>query len=288
MAGNLPVVSLGSASGLEYLLNRAEEEISQLKKKGLGVDYRVDNRGKFTFLSFYLSKASGRGHAVLRSCLSRLVADVVLSPWQDYLIRKMIKNYYYYFSPSEREAICQKVTELLGRRGTTNHRQAIISRVRDYLGSHDTLVIEGFIHFRLPSYIEQLEKVVDEAVDDFIIEKEYRDFIRLLQYFVEMQEPKVEMVHVVVGPGERFQLLDAQGQALDAGPLLEVNDPDLTYEDLMLSALITVAPKAVTLHLKDAQKDFKTAGTIMSVFGSRVTTCSGCWLCRHSGQKKRF
>lgn len=288
MASNVPVVSLGSASGMEYLLSRAEEEISQLKKRGLGVDYQVDNRGKFTFLCFYLSKPSGRAQAVLRSCLARLVADVVLSPWQDYLVKRMIRNYYYYFSPSEREAICQKVAELLSHRGAANHRQAIIARVRDYLNSHDTLVIEGFIHFRLPNYMEQLEKVVDEAVDDFIIEKEYRDFIRLLQYFVEMQEPKVEMVHVVVGPGERFQLLDANGEAMDTGALAEVNDPDLSYEDLMLSALITVAPKALTLHLKDAQKDFKTASTIISVFGSRVTTCSGCWLCRNSGQKKRF
>ena len=46
-------------------------------------------------------------------------------------------------------------------------------------------------------------------MDDLLIEKEYGEFIRLLRYFVEIQEPKVDEIHVVVGEDNRYVLLDS-------------------------------------------------------------------------------
>ena len=43
------------------------------------------------------------------------------------------------------------------------------------------MILEGFVHFRLPDYEETLEEIVDFAVNQFIIEKEYTEFINLAQ-----------------------------------------------------------------------------------------------------------
>ena len=38
------------------------------------------------------------------------------------------------------------------------------------------MILEGFVHFRLSDYKETLEEIVDFAVNQFIIEKEYTEF----------------------------------------------------------------------------------------------------------------
>ena len=58
--------------------------------------------------------------------------------------------------------------------------------------------MEGFIRFRLKDYIEELKYIIDGSVDELLIDREYNEFIKLLRYFVEIQEPKVEEVHVLL------------------------------------------------------------------------------------------
>ena len=40
------------------------------------------------------------------------------------------------------------------------------------------------------------------------MEREYREFIRLLKYFVDIQDPKFEIIHVVLKPDNKYILLD--------------------------------------------------------------------------------
>lgn len=53
-----------------------------------------------------------------------------------------------------------------------------------------------------------MEEIIDNAVDDFLIEREYKEFIRLLKYFVEIQDPKFNVVHVVMEYDDNYMLLD--------------------------------------------------------------------------------
>ena len=50
--------------------------------------------------------------------------------------------------------------------------------------------------------IDEIEMAIEMSVDDFIIQKEYNEFIDLLRYFVELQEPRIDLVNVI--KKERF------------------------------------------------------------------------------------
>ncbi len=52
------------------------------------------------------------------------------------------------------------------------------------------------------------------GIDEFTVEKEYREFIKILQYFVESQEPKYDLVHLVFEDMD-YKLLDGKGDAID-------------------------------------------------------------------------
>ncbi len=70
-------------------------------------------------------------------------------------------------------------------------RNVIVRKLMDYFENTDSLILDGFVNFRLKDYMKDLEEIVDKAVDDFLMEREYKEFIRLLRYFVDIQEPKI-------------------------------------------------------------------------------------------------
>ena len=39
---------------------------------------------------------------------------------------------------------------------------------------------------------EDIEEIIDKVVEEYMVEKEYREFVKLLKYFVDIQESKIE------------------------------------------------------------------------------------------------
>ena len=64
------------------------------------------------------------------------------------------------------------------------------------------------------------------------------------------------------------------------GFIVNMVDNEINYEDLLISALITIAPKQVTLHYKSREGHSVTLDTIKNVFEGKVNECMGCILCQ--------
>ena len=129
---------------------------------------------------------------------------------------------------------------------------------------------------------DKLGEIVDKAVDSYMMDLEYQEFIRVLRYFVDVQEAQVEEVHVIIGDGENFKIRDAKGKVISNHYLenfmLRSMD-DINYEDLLISALITIAPRNVMLHMSGTPREQGVVQTIQHVFEGRVMTCDGCEIC---------
>jgi putative sporulation protein YtxC len=77
------------------------------------------------------------------------------------------------------------------------------------------LNIEGFYNFRMRSFQRELQQALDSAIDIHFAEKEYREFIRLLKYFLHMQQPKIELLHLSVDLQGRLQIMDRCFRRID-------------------------------------------------------------------------
>ena len=112
-------------------------------------------------------------------------------------------------------------------------------------------------------------------MDDLLIEKEYGEFIRLLRYFVEIQEPKVDEIHVVVGEDNRYVLLDSSLRIINNDLLedlaREISDKEISHDDLLISSLITIAPRKITIHESERIKNKELLITINTVFSGKVS-----------------
>ncbi|NLU27607.1 MAG: putative sporulation protein YtxC, partial [Hungateiclostridium thermocellum] len=162
-------------------------------------------------------------------------------------------------------------------------KNIIIKRLLEYFERSNTVILDGFVNFRLKDYMKDLEEIVEKAVDDFLMEREYREFIRLLRYFVDIQEPKFNAVHIIAGYDNKYVLLDENKNEITNECLQEfVNDipeGEINYDDLLVSSLITMAPRKLVIHGAKSFRNKELLETIKNVFWGKVVICSECELC---------
>ena len=162
---------------------------------------------------------------------------------------------------------------------TLSRHNRILTEVSQYLEQNRQLDLEGFFRFRLKDYFFELNEAVEKAVNNFVMEKEYLEFLRLLRYFVDVQEPKIDEVHVLFQTKQDFFILDEEFQPIKPGQLegvLAQLDQEVEYEDWLLSALITLAPRRIVLHIICP---VDVVEIIINVFQQRASICGGCELC---------
>lgn len=299
--------SIGARENIELLKSKLDTEFALLQNDGIKIDCDQTPTGGLTFLGYNIADYGNSSYSeeetrvIFKHYIANVVSDVILNNWEKALLLDIIKQNYYYFLPDEQQLIYQIALKHLNHGVESNddtfvhyltRKSLILQKLLEYLYSNDRLIIEGFIKFRLKDYLQELYNAADKAVDDFMLEKEYKEFIKLLKYFVEIQEPRLDLVQVVVQGSGSFKLLDENNKNINSGYLdgflLETGDPDLNYEDLLISALITIAPTAIVLHFPDNNsKCAKATDTIKSVFGDRVRYCYGCKLCKKTGEIER-
>jgi putative sporulation protein YtxC len=139
-------------------------------------------------------------------------------------------------------------------------------------------------------YINELNETIERALEIFIAEKEYNEFIKLLRYFVEIQECKIDTIHLCQGKDGRYMLYDENKKRITTEYFdelrSEIIDETINYDDLLISTLITISPRKITIHNIESFKNRELLQTIMNVFIERVIICSNCDLCSSPTESK--
>lgn len=292
-------ISIGALAHFDFLKAKLDWELGSLETDGLRVIIDETTVGDINFIGCNVADYGNWQYSeaditkIFRHHVANVVSDVIINQWEEELVQDIIRENYYYFTNDERKVIFENATRKLGGAlesgegalQKTGRKSKILQKLLDYLYANNQLVIDGFIKFRLKEYLGELAESVEKAVDDFVMEREYQEFIKLLKYFVDIQEPRIELVHITVNEEGAFRLKDKDYQAIEHEYLDGVADgqPDseINHEDLLVSALITLAPKALVLHFDRQNQYAGTIRTLENVFVDRVTICPGCELCRN-------
>jgi putative sporulation protein YtxC len=262
------------------------KRVMDTKPEGFSIEER--QAGNLLFINYILDNPFDCGpwehiKAMLQQCIADIVCDFILKDMQLVMIEKIIHEEYFYFEKEDRNQISQGVLSMVlhgrGKKSqlaekAQNWRARVRERILDYLDTNSELIIEGFVRFRLKDFTKELEGVIDRAVDDLLVEKEYNEFIKLLRYFVEIQEPKVQEVHVLMEDDKKYVLLDDRLKIINNDILeelaREISDREISYDDLLISSLITIAPSKITIHECDKIKNTELLNTISKVFRGKV------------------
>lgn len=296
----MELISIGAVDNLDLIKNRLDREFNLLQEEGIKISLDEKASGEYNFLSCNILDYGNCGYSeedtfsIFKHYVANAVSDVIVDDLEKNLLEEIVRHNYYYLTKEDQRTVVKYALEHLndeyglreeGLVYKIGRKSKVLQKVLEHLSGNNEIMLEGFVKFRLKEYLDELQQAIDRAVDDYLLDKEYREFIRLLKYFVEIQEPKMEKVNVIINPSGSFKLLDQENKPINSdyleGFIIELSDNEINYEDLLISALITISPRQVVLH---GQQDKKivanTVGTIEDVFGPRVVKCKGCSTCQ--------
>ena len=216
------------------------------------------------------------------SCiLSCLVIDELE---ESFLNRLLLKNYFY-FDSNERKDIVDICFDIFADDFNTifdKKYNCLIDDFSNYLLEHKSIVLNGFINFRIKDYLLILEEIVDEAVNRYIIEKEYNEFVSLLKTYINSQSSNCKEVHLVYN-NENSILLDEDKNIIDNSSEVfktkYLSDITFSSNDYALNSLLTLIPKKIYIHLIDNCID-EFIHTLTLIFENRIELCNECNICK--------
>lgn len=268
---------------LKYLLNELKEleiadvcfSLHQFKHyKNIIIHYTGENE------TLFLEKIS--------SILSLLVIDEL----EETFINKIILEHYFYFDCNERKDILNLCFDIMSNDFSDifdKKFKLLYNVFYNFLLDNKSLYLQGFTNFRLKSYFKVLDDIVAEAVNCFVVEKEYLEFVSLLKLYINSQDSSCNLVHLIYTSNEEESILLDENKEIinishDNLNAKYLSDISFSANDYTLNTLLTLLPKEIYIHLIDDYID-DFINTLITIFENRVHLCTDCNICnlyRHS------
>lgn len=203
-----------------------------------------------------------------------ILADIIVENLQIRHIVQLLKHEYYFISEKEQCDILVGVLKYVwyGASGKKNGiaicKKDIQQRLSELLleNKTDTIILEGFMRFRMKDYLNAWEKELSSYVQNYIRKKEYTEFVEILRLFINIRIPQVRKVHVCIAGDGEYILFDDKMCLLKC-KFIERN---IDKDDALLSTLVNIAPLSIIFHNREKFIDTRLLETIKDVFGQRV------------------
>ncbi|MXQ54047.1 putative sporulation protein YtxC [Shimazuella alba] len=281
---SIPQANAYQATGLFHHLMQLPEQMEKLDVSCEIQENSVVDRYFYTIQCKLKRRSQERE---IRRVISDQLSQFICAYFEGLLIEETIRKHYPQYYDREIEQIkvhtnrlFQKNTHTYFRTPYSKRAERLGKPIFHFLRESKLLMIDGYVRFRLDHYRKALAKCVHDAVDQFLLDQEYQDFISLLKYFVSVQDSKIDLVHIMHRGVKNFELLDDQKKPLqlnDGGTLQEIVEHSFSHEDLIVSTLLTIAPEKIVLHTKFAEENI--IRTLSQIFESRLIKCTGCNTC---------
>ena len=217
--------------------------------------------------------------------VSCILSCLVIDELEENFLKNIIQKNYFYFNSNEKKQILDICFDTFSNDFNTyfdKKYNCLISDFESYLKNNKSIVLTGFINFRIKNYILILEDVVDDAVNAFVIEKEYFEFVSLLKMYINSQSSNCELVHLIYN-NENSILLDKNKKVInisdDIFKAKYLSDITFSSNDYALNSLLTLLPKKIYIHLIDNIVD-EFIHTLGLIFEDRIEICTDCSICR--------
>ncbi len=217
--------------------------------------------------------------------LATILSYLVIDYFEPKIIKNILNTNYFYFENTEFNKILELCEENLcedDEFSFQNRQLALFDIFYEYISSNNTIILTGFINFRLADYRKILEELVDFSVNEFIIEREYLEFISLLRLYVNSQPSSNIKVHAISFNDEIILLDENMNQIpIDKKNLNAkyLSDVSFSNNDYILNTLLNLLPQKIHLHLVQPSCNLDFINTLQLVFEKRIKICHNCNIC---------
>ncbi|USB32446.1 putative sporulation protein YtxC [Paenibacillus sp. YPG26] len=223
----------------------------------------------------------------IREKLSIALAEYVITEKEADIVRRLVSKEYGFPDAEEQNVVVDSCLHLLGPEmegAEVRSRRCgqLAVHLRNYMEEHTELNLDGFITFRMKEYLDHIRETLDYVVDEYLLDKQYEEFIGLLKYFVHFQETQIGVVHLMHKGGSDFTIYNEHMLPLEAavvgGVVARIADHELELEDVIVSSLISLSPGRIVVHTREPEVQI--ISTIRQIFAERIEMCAYCPRCK--------
>ena len=268
-------IKTNNSNLLDYLLNEL---------KNLDVDDVYFSCNKFKCYKNIIIHYKGDNINLFLEKISSILSFLVIDELEEDLLKRLISQNYFYFNYSEKTNILQLCFDIIIENFSNFFEEKfkiLYDSFFNYLSTNKSIVLLGFVNFRLKKYFEILDDVVNQAVNSFIVEKEYYEFISLLKLYINSQGNNCDIIHLIYSKNESL-LLDENKNIINVSDDIfnakYLSDITFSSNDYALNSLLNLLPKKLYIHLIDNYVD-EFINTLRLIFENRVNLCTDCNIC---------
>ncbi len=227
---------------------------------------------------------TGNDNELFLNRICCILSLLVIDELEDSFFNKIIYHNYFYFESLEQKQIadfCHDIninnyTEIFDKKFNS-----LYECFYTFLLDNKNLFLDGFINFRIKPYLNILNDLVLEAVNNYIVEKEYLEFLSLLRLYVNSQPNNINLVHIIYSNQESILLNENKEIIANSNEHFQskyLSDISFSSNDYTLNSLLTLLPEKIFIHLLDGYID-EFINTLQAVFVNRVQICNDCNVC---------
>ena len=215
--------------------------------------------------------------------LSDILSSTIINYYEPNLIKKIINYNYFYFDDFEKKIILNNCNDFIKEAQDDSlkfRKEELCINILNYITNNKTVVLDGFVNFRIPEYFDTLDYIVDFSVNKYVIEKEYTEFINILKLYVDSKPSNTRLVHLIYTNGESILLDDKKHVIPLSNDMFDakyLSDISFSSNDFALNALLTLIPEKIEIHLITFEDEF--INTLKLIFGTRISICTDCNIC---------
>lgn len=236
--------------------------------------------------------------------IANVIYKVVINEFYKKRIDKILEDMYFFLKDEEKDEIKKRCLEVFNYCEKNNDddyiffinkKNVVVNMVLECIEENKEINIDGFLRFRTNNINEELEQILDKIIEKYMVQKEYDEFIKILKYFVDIQDSKIDVVNILIDTQGEYIVTDKNDDNIEkwlTNSLDEVNSTivpkSITKEDMLISGLIASAPKSIIIHGFRNCKNKEFIKTLNNVFGAKIIMCDGCKICKNISMSAKF
>ncbi|MBR3324828.1 MAG: putative sporulation protein YtxC [Clostridia bacterium] len=249
--------------------------------RNLNIDNSVYKKNRFKLYHNIIIHIDEKNTNIFVKHFTNILTNCIIKYYESKLINRIINLDYFYFTNEDKKIIFDEYKLIKAKKiyDLKYVKKIIKPAIIEYLNSNKSLIISGFVNFRLSNYLKYLEKIVAESVNQYIVDKEYINFVNLLRNYINSKKTnnlKVNLINI----SSNGILLSDNGEIikLDSFNSAYISDISFSQNDYILNTLVGLLPSKIKIHLVSPKDQF--IKTIEMIFTNKVQYCEGCKLCK--------
>ena len=263
-------VKTNNPQNIDYLLNSLET---------LDIEDTCFSCRTFKHYTNIIIHYFGNDIISFNSLISDLLTCLIFDNFEHELLKKVSLQNYFYFDALEINKVLDICEEILcdsDEFSFENRYNILFDNFYEHISSNNKLYLNAFVLFNNKKYLKYLQDTIDVAVNKFIIEREYLEFISLLKIYINSHSSSTNVVNLYYDSAkpklfdENNNLIDVKDDCFD---MKYLSDISFSSNDYILNALLTLIPKKIVVHLSGCHTD-DFINTLSLIFENRITICN--------------